>query len=158
MARGCTRAEAVRVIEELDAWRVFGEHGWRVGTVITQSALLDRDDAAALASARDDRAGDAFRRAWQAWSQLGTSGCPIGHGLVLVSGAVQHAAMSIDRSLLSFDPVDGVDVLDDPTWIAARMACLEAAMAYGAPDLLSRVDTDSMCAAWQERFNCPGDR
>jgi len=151
-----TRASALRIVEELDAWRVFGEHGWKVAAIIERSAAIDRDDAAALANGREDGAGDAYNRAWETWRQRGPAhGSPIGRGLILVDRAVQRAAKAIDLSLFKFDPVDQVDVLNDRTWIRASHACLEAALAFGAPDLVPRADAGVMTAAWRARFNSP---
>jgi hypothetical protein len=37
-----SRANSVRIVDELDAWRVFGAYGWAVAAVIEASASIDR--------------------------------------------------------------------------------------------------------------------
>jgi hypothetical protein len=150
-----TRATSVRIAEELEAWRVFGQRGWGVAAVIEQSAALDREDASALANGRPEEAGDAYRRGWAAWESASGDRSPVGHGLILVSQTVERAAMAIDPSLFKFDPVHEVDVLADRQWGQAKRACLEAALAFGAPELLTPADADVMSAGWRARFGTP---
>jgi hypothetical protein len=150
-----TRANSVRIVDEVEAWRVFGASGWAVATVIEGSASIDRDDVTVLAPGRSADSDDLYARAWEAWDPGTAGGSPVGSGLILVWQAVEQAARSIDPSLFTFDPVDGVDVLTDRDWTLAGRACTEAALAFGAPSLLSASDGELLSATWRAHFDNP---
>jgi hypothetical protein len=53
------------------------------------------------------------------------------------------------------DPVHRVDVLADRIWIGAANVCLEAALAFGSPQLFESIDIEAMTTGWIARFGSP---
>jgi len=129
-----TRAVAVRVIEELPPAVLFGPHGDAVLEVI------ERARSATLRHALHPEAREIYSRAWNRW--LGTSHqdhrdtlavspgrSPIGAGFTVI--------YSVLSSRATFVVDDDGDATLTPEWAAVADAFLHAAMAVGAPELLS---------------------
>jgi hypothetical protein len=144
-----TRAISVRIVEELPAWLLFGDHGYEVTRVIDAAGRLEDEDVTVLAAARADAAGHVYAEAWRRWQAQARSGSPVGCALILVHQAVDRSARRSEPSLFRYDPVDGVDVLADRTWVAAKAACLEAALGLGAPHLVAPVEQALLTQAWR---------
>ena len=163
---GYSRALAVDVVEELPAATVFGLHGDAVVAVLTFTASLTEDVAADLASRRDPGAARAYRAAWHRWLSgahreaadrdppglltlhgADRTGSPINNGFVVLHDVVQSAAKLRGTDALVVDE-DGDLVLAEP-WLTAESALIEAAMALGAPDLVTAVEAEALTAAWR---------
>ena len=113
-------------------------------------------DAKALAAARHPQAEAAYRDAWSRWTPSSPrAGCPVGYGLVRIDVAVIDAAKGSGlRNLFKRDEGfdDGVDVLIEPSFVAAASACLEAALGSGAPGLDEERERQALTQAWVSRF------
>jgi hypothetical protein len=144
-----TRAISVRIAEELPAWLLFGDHGYQVTRIIDAAARLEDEDVTVLAAARPGTAGHIYAEVWRRWQPQARSGSPVGCALILVHQAVEQSARRSGPSLFRYDPVDGVDVLADSTWVAAEAACLEAALGLGAPHLADPTDQALLTQAWR---------
>jgi hypothetical protein len=144
-----TRAISVRIVEELPAWLLFGDHGYEATRVIDAAGRLEDEDVTVLAAARADAAGHVYAEAWRRWQAQARSGSPVGCALILVHQAVDRSARRSEPSLFRYDPVDGVDVLADRTWVAAKAACLEAALGLGAPHLVAPAEQALLTQAWR---------
>ncbi len=162
---GYSRALAVDVVEELPAAMLFGRHGDAVAAVLTFAALLTEDLAADLASRRDPDAARAYRAAWQRW-QSGArrekaavdpsgvlavqgperAGSPVNNGFLVLDDVVRTAAKRRGTDALVAD--DGDLVLAEP-WSTAESALIEAAMALGAPDLVTEAEAEALTVAWR---------
>lgn len=167
-----TRAVAVRVLEEVPVARLFGIHGERVCEIVAKASELQIEQVVALAEALDlGAADDAYSRAWDSWlervdpnsSHLGESHAgtlcifaggtrsPIGVGLSLVYGQVVKRARALLGDSAFVTDTEGDEWLE-PTWLAASSALLHAAMASGAPELLSQDDIQTLTSAWRLTF------
>jgi hypothetical protein len=144
-----TRAISVRIVEQLPAWLLFGDHGYEVTRVIDAAGRLEDEDVTVLAAARAHAAGHVYAEAWRRWQAQARSGSPVGCALILVHQAVDRSARRSEPSLFRYDPVDGVDVLADRTWVAAKAACLEAALGLGAPHLVAPAEQALLTQAWR---------
>jgi len=150
-----TRAISVVIAEELPAWLLFGDHGYEVTSIIDRASRLDDEDVTILASARPDTAGQIYAEAWGRWQPQARSGSPVGGALMLVHHAVEQSALRCGLSLFRYDPVDGVDILADRTWVAAEGACLEAALGLGAPHLVDATEQAVLTQAWRRWLAAP---
>jgi hypothetical protein len=162
-----TRALAVKVIEEVPASRLFGEHGEAVVAVLSFASRLDAATAERLAGLRHPEADQAYSRAFRRW--LDRIGCGSVHGVSDFSGTLEagqapsrsplNCGLSIvyrvvwDRAEVVAGP--GAFVEDDegeralgPVWGTAASALLDAAMALGAPSVVSE-DAAVLTAAWK---------
>ena len=93
---GYTRAIAVRVLEELPAWTLFGAHGDSVVEVIEAAQRLTVTTAGTLAAAIDPGAAHAYAAAWDAW--LGAEGIKATYPL----SAEIHNKIALSFSSLAF--------------------------------------------------------
>jgi hypothetical protein len=162
-----TRALAVKVIEEVPASRLFGEHGEAVVAVLSFASGLDAATAERLAELRHPEADQAYSRAFRRW--LDSVGCGSVHGESAFTGPLEagqgptrsplNCGLSLvhsvvwDRAEVVAGP--GAFVEDDegeralgPVWGAAASALLDAAMAPGAPSVVSE-DAAVLTAAWK---------
>ena len=162
-----TRALAVKVVEEVPASRLFGEHGEAVVAVLSFASGLDAATAERLAELRHPEANQAYSRAFRRW--LDRVGCGSVHGESDFSGTLEagqgpsrsplNCGLSLvyrvvwDRAEVVAGP--GAFVEDDegeralgPVWGAAASALLDAAMALGAPSVVSE-DAGVLTAAWK---------
>jgi hypothetical protein len=161
-----SRALAVDVIEELPPTMLSGRHGDAVAAVLTFGASLTEDLAAELALRRDPGAAQACRAAWQRWQagahrkaadvcpsgmlavhSLGRAGSPINNGFLVLDDVVRTAAKQRGTDALVPDG-DGNLVLTEP-WSTAESALIEAAMALGAPDLVTEAEAAVLTVAWR---------
>jgi hypothetical protein len=162
-----TRALAVKVIEEVPTSRLFGEHGEAVVGILSFASCLDAATAEKLAELRHPEADQAYSRAWRRW--LDGVGCGSVHGLSDFAGTLAAGAgpsrSPLNSGLLLVHRVvcdraevvagRGAFVEDDegerelgPVWGAAASALLDAAIALGAPSIVSE-DADVLTAAWK---------
>jgi hypothetical protein len=166
-----SRALAVKVIEEVPASRLFGEHGEAVVDVLSFASRLVAATAERLAELRHPAADQAYSRAFQRWldsvgcgsvhgaSDLsgvlaagpGPSRSPINCGLSLVNRAVWDRAETVVGPGAFVEDAEGERALG-PTWRAAASALLDAAMALGAPSIVSE-DAAILSAAWNAAGN-----
>jgi hypothetical protein len=144
-----TRTISFEIAEEVPAWHLFGEHGLEVASVIESVAELRQQDVDVLSVNRPDDAGTVYSDFWRRWQPHSAWGSPVGHALSLIHEAVERAAKMVSPSLFRHDPIDGVDVLGDRTWIAAEAALLEAALGLGAPQLIDEKERALLTRAWR---------
>lgn len=163
-----TRALAVKVIEELPASRLFGEHGEAVVAVLSFAASLDAAMVQRLAQLRHPEADQAYSRAFRRWldrvgcdsfpgvsdfsgtleAGAGPSRSPINYGLSLVYRVVWDRAETVAGPAAFVEDDEGERALG-PVWGGAASALLDAAMALGAPSVVS-TDAAILTAAWKE--------
>jgi hypothetical protein len=166
-----TRALAVKVIEEVPASCLFGEHGEAVVAVLTFASRLDVATAERLADLRHPEADQAYSRAWRRWldrvgsgsvhgasdfsgtlaAGQGPSRSPLNCGLLLVDRVVWDRAEVVAGPGAFVEDNEGERALG-PVWGAAASALLDAAMALGAPSVVSE-DTAVLTAAWKVAGN-----
>jgi hypothetical protein len=162
-----TRALAVKVIEEVPASRLFGEHGEAVVAVLTFASRLEAPTARRLAALRHPEADRAYSCAFRRWldrvgygsvhgeSDLsgtleagpGPSRSPLNCGLSLVYRAVWDRAEAVIGPGAFVEDDDGERELG-PVWAAAASALLDAAMGLGAPSVASE-EAAVLTAAWK---------
>ncbi len=166
-----TRAVAVRVLGEESTSQLFGRQGVAVSKVIGKARVLELNDVQLLAKATNCRAREAYSRAWNNWlAQLDPTSPHCGEdlsGTLAISGKDTRSPIGVGFSVLcsvlaerARDLVgDAAFVVDDegeqsfaPDWASALDALLGAAMAYGAPELMSPADRDSLSSAWMHAF------
>lgn len=166
---GYTRAVAIRVIEELPLALLFGPQGEAVCSVINRARNLAIDDMHSLATARHPDVGMVYSRVWRTWlggddesrnnmdeDLSGTllfpgtrGGSPINRGFsVIYTQVAKRAQELVGASAFVEDPIDREGASLEPTWTAACDALLDAAMAFGAPSLLSSDDASILTTAW----------
>jgi hypothetical protein len=153
------RCQAFDVLEQVPEWLVAGPHGDAVEWVITRARVLTGDQVDALATLRDDGEEQLTRTLWDLWMRAHREGSPVGCGLLELHRAVDEAARRVGPRLFGWDEEDGVEVLRDPGWQRARSAAHGAALALGAPQLLSAEHTGSSPAggrACSDHLTCPG--
>jgi hypothetical protein len=144
------RCTALTVREDLPNWFVMGPHGDSVASVIDRARRLTDEQARAIASLD---AADEERLASAAWDPRGdtTYGytvTPVGCGLHEVYRAVEEAARQTDPRLFAWDEEDGAEFLADPAWIQAARAANAAALAVGAPDILTPQENQRLALRW----------
>jgi hypothetical protein len=149
---GYVRATAFTVVEEVDARVVFGPNGAEVAAIVDRASRLSADEAGLLAAAHDPGSAAIVDRAWDRFLAVvdrrgRRSLSPVGPGLTLVERGV-IAAASLAGAAFELDEEDGVEVLADPTWQAARHAAMSATLAVGAPQLLDEAERQVLVAPW----------
>ena len=162
-----TRALAVKVIEEVPASRLFGENGEAVVAVLSVASHLDLPTAERLAELRHPEADEAYSRAWRRWlsrigsgsvhgqsdfsgtlaAGQGSSRSPLNCGLSLVYRAVWDRAEVVVGPGAFVEDNEGERALG-PVWGATASALLDAAMALGAPSVVSE-DASVLTEAWK---------
>jgi hypothetical protein len=170
---GYTTALAVRVLDELPTARLFGENGEAVCSVIDQAGKLELNQVSLLANARHPDAGKFYTRAWNNWLAqvdqnsehrgkdhngvlaivLNTKGAnsPINYGFSVIYVEITKCARKIGGPSAFGVDEDGEQYLD-PVWAAASNSLVEAAMAFGAPELLGKKGRGVLAAAWRRVF------
>jgi hypothetical protein len=163
-----TRAVAVQVCDEVPAARLFGDHGEAVSAVISFAACLERPIARLLADLRHPLADQAYSRVWRSWlsetgvgsahgesdfsrtlaAGSGPSRSPINCGLTLTYQAVWDRADTLPGSAAFVDDEEGERTLA-PVWASAAAALLDAAIALGAPSIVTEEDAVILTAAWR---------
>lgn len=166
-----TRALAVKVTKEVPAACLFGDHGEAVVAVLSLVSRLDAATAERLADLRHPEADQAYSRAWRRWldrvgigplhgasdfsgtleAGQGGSRSPLNSGFSLVYCVVWDRAQSVAGSEAFVEDDEGERSFG-PIWGAAASALLDAAMALGAPEVVSE-DTAILTAAWKAA--CP---
>ncbi|MCB5164483.1 hypothetical protein LG634_06490 [Streptomyces bambusae] len=172
-----TRAVAVDLVEELSPALLFGGHGKAVLRVLEAGRALDGEGAHRLASLRSTTADQAYGAAWERWLAdqpngapyrgrphawtlavpgAGRSRSPIGHGFTVLSRVVRESARLRGGDEAFTVDEDG-DEVTAPAWRAALGALLDAAMAFGAPDLVDAHGAAELTAAWRGTFERASD-
>ncbi|PWR13636.1 hypothetical protein DKT69_20120 [Micromonospora sicca] len=165
---GYVRALAVDVLAELPPALLFGSQGRAIVEVIEVARSLTEERATLLASADHPAAGETYSAAWARWTgtvhaaderdrdhsatighhQPGRATSPIGAGFTVLHTAVTDSAQLRGRpGALRVNP-DGEQLLDE-TWATAGSALLHAAMAFGAPELVTGAEAAVLTAAWR---------
>lgn len=173
---GYTRAAAVKILHAGPVATLFGQHGEPVCAVIEAAAGLTLDQATRLREGRHRDAGAAQTRLWRRWLvresiplldryddldgtlAIGASkaGSPLGKAPQVIHGEVGRRAETLaGPTVWLVDRTDpGGAWLAEP-WYAASTALLDAAFAFGAPDLLERPDYEVFTAAWLDAIGPP---
>ena len=165
-----TRARTVRLIERSSATELFGLNGASVGNLLDQAARLEISQVAAMYSPEPE-SHDKFAAAWERWlKQLGddtyvghdyseTLGVgprgydsPIGRGFVLLFNVMHKRAQELQGDSGFTVDTEG-EIHFAKQWQFAFDAARHAAMAYGAPDLLSESDRKLLATTWERRIN-----
>jgi hypothetical protein len=150
------RCQAFTVVAAEPAWLVAGPHGTAVEQVIAAARSLTPDQVAALAGQPvPEEEALLTRTLWQRWSAGHRSGSPVGCGLATLYQAVEHAARHADPGLFAWDEDDGIEVLADPVWQRAHATANCAALAFGAPDILTPWQNAQLARPWVSVFGRP---
>jgi hypothetical protein len=163
-----TRAVAVQVIDEVPASRLFGEHGESVSAVLSFASGLDPAAVRRLTELRHPQATEAYSRAWERWlsgveggtvyvgsdfsrtlaAGIGRLKSPIGNGLSLVYRVVwDRADALLGPTAFVVDDEGERSLVSD--WDCAATALLDAAMAFGAPSVVTEGDAVILTSAWR---------
>jgi hypothetical protein len=158
-------------MHEVPVGALFGGRGDRVCAVINVAAELTLERAVQLADARHCGAGDAYTRVWRQWLSSeatssdkyandldGTlavpgrrSGSPVGRGLLVISGEVGRRAEAIGGpSVWIADPGDSEGAYLAEPWGKASAVLCDAALAFGASDLMGGEDSNILTTAWRD--------
>lgn len=168
---GYTRAVAVKVLREVPVSVLFGERGEDVLRVIDRAASVTADEATALAARTTEAAGGAYSRAWNAWLArvepasvhrggdhadtlavfAGGLRSPIGIGPTVLHDVLARRARDVAGGAAYEVDDEGEKHLTGP-WAGALAALLHAAMALGAPELVSDADRRMLLDAWEHGF------
>jgi hypothetical protein len=162
-----TRAVAVRVVAEIPVASVFGVHGEAVVGLLSFASGLDAATAERLAANRHPEAGRAYSRAWQRWlgervGDMGDEGeysgtlaagpgparSPVNCGFSLLQRAVWERAEAVVGSAAFVHDDEGERSLG-PCWGAAAVALLDAAMASGAPAVVTAEESEVLLSAFR---------
>jgi hypothetical protein len=165
-----TRAVAVRVLEELPTSILFGAHGEEVCRVIERAARVSVEDVRLLAEAARPAAREAYSQAWNRWLGEvepdspnrgqdhsdtlavilvpGGARFPIGVGLTVLYSVLSDRARSLVGDVAFVVDEEG-DQSFAPEWAAVSDAFLQAAMALGAPQLMSTEERELLLSAWK---------
>ncbi len=150
------RCLAFTVVEQVPTWLVAGPHGDYVEWVISRARTLTAEEVDALAALPDEDEEDLYRALWARWSEnLRSSGSPIGCSPLTLSNAVTEAARRAGPQLFGWDEDDEVEVLSDPEWLGASKAAYSAALALGAPELVSPKESAVLTRRWTTVFGRP---
>lgn len=165
---GYTRVLAVDVLAELDPRTLFGPHGGAVADIIDVARTLDAQRAQHLADSTAPGTEEIYSRVWTRWLArqpggspyldrdhewtlavpgAGPSGSPIGSGFSVIWDTVRRRAQQLATDAFIIDD-EGDEVLAEP-WSTAAATLLDAAMAYGAPDLMAASEQAVLTAAWR---------
>ena len=173
---GYWRASGVEIIEALPLSTLFGPHGDAVLDVLARIDSLTAPQAEALSAARAAGAEAAYGRAWARWAdpasapahdsdwagtlaahgRHGNEHSPVHAGFMLIHSQLWKRAQAIggpDVILRIEDEDDGEieETLAAP-WDGACSALLHAAMARGAPGLVSEADSTTLTRAFDTVF------
>jgi hypothetical protein len=170
-----TRAAGVKVLHGMPIAALFGSHGAQVCAVVEAATGLSLERALALADARHRDAGGAQTRMWKRWLSRQKmppdkrsiaarpdldgvlavhevqSRSPIGGGLLVLSGEVGRRAEAISgSSAWTTDDADPEGRWLVEPWSKATLALLDAALAFGASDFMSREDRSILATSWRD--------
>jgi hypothetical protein len=169
-----TRAVAVQVLEELPACSLFGEHNAPLVEILDRIITLTLDDALALSAALEPSSSETYSFAWKNWLakvegnsvfrddnhedtlqvRVRCDVSPIGYALSLVSSMVLNRGRAVSgAAAITVDPEGEVEL--QAPWSGASSALLHAAMAYGAPDLLTQQQAAALKSPWQSLMRAP---
>lgn len=167
-----TRAVSVKVIGEHPVSKLFGPNGQLVCRVIEAAGALTIEDVTLLAKTGHPEARRVYSRVWSRWlgrpaaegdeshadalAAPGNAGgrSPIGCGFtVLHSVLTRHARTLAGDAAFVMD--DEGDPVFTPLWASATDAFLHAALALGAPELITLTDREILTAAWAKRYGEP---
>jgi hypothetical protein len=161
-----TRARVVRIIEASSATELFGTHGKAVVDILDQASRLQvADTDKAIMPQRS--AHEAYSRAWNKWLKqthafeervgsdhsptlgVGSRGydSPIGRGFVLLYNVLFKRVRELEGDS-AFTVDDDGEIYFSDKWNRAFNILKHAAMARGAPELLSEPDRDVLSAEW----------
>ena len=160
-----TRSKAVRLIEISTATELFGINGDAVERILNQAARLELIQIES-AQPIDSDADNIYSTAWNTWIKklsdpnensgdhrhtlgVGSRGydSPIGRGFVLLLNVVHKRAGELEGD--SAFKVDGDgEIHFTPSWQMAFDATKHAAMASGAPELLSEHELRRLTSRW----------
>lgn len=165
---GYTRACGVTIIDEVPVAKLFGAQGASVIKVIDAAGTITADAAARLAGARHADAPDAQNRLWKKWLtglatpniaqhrndfdgtlSLGPLRSPIGSGLSVVHAELGKRAQAVAGKSVWISEPRSDDVWLAEPWASASSALLDAALAYGVPELADD-DREILSKAWRE--------
>ena len=164
-----TRAVSVKVIEEHPVSTLFGSNGELVCRVIEAAGAVVLEDVTLLAEAVHPEARRVYSRIWSRWlgrpaadgdeshadalAAPGNAGgrSPIGSGFTVLHSVLTGRARTLVGDA-AFVMDDGGDPVFAPIWASAADAFLHAAMAFGAPELISLSDREVLTAAWAKRY------
>jgi hypothetical protein len=167
----------VRVLHQIPVATLFGPHGDDVLRVIGKARSIDVDDAVALGARSTPLAREAYSRAWNAWLakvepgsiHLGTvhddtlavhaggTRSPIGGGFTVLHSVLRDRARDVAGDAAFITDEDDETCLAEP-WSTASSALLHAAMAFGAPELVSAADRHLLLEAWDHCFGLQADK
>jgi hypothetical protein len=162
-----TRAAAVKVLHEMPVATLFGNCGAEVCAVIEAATGLTLERAIRLANARHRDAGGAQTRVRKHWLSRDTTlshkygddldgmlavaeqrtRSPVGAGLLVICGEVRRSAEAIGGSSVWVIDADQEDAWLAEPWSKASAALIDAALAFGAPDLMR--DSNILATAWR---------
>lgn len=163
---GYTRAAAIRVVEEANVATLFGAHGDAVVKVIAAAQALSLDTATRLSAARDAEAAKAQTRVWKRWLakqsppivergddldgtlSVGRMRSPVGCGLMVVHNEVGKRAEAIAGKTAWIVEKGSDDAWLAEPWAGASNAMVDAALAFGAPELVDE-DREILSKAWR---------
>jgi hypothetical protein len=164
-----TRARTVRLIEKSSFAEVFGLHGTSVENILDQAARLELRQVAAMHSPEPE-SYDKSAEAWSRWlKQVGNSSglgqdhshtrgvsprgydSPVGRGFPLLFNVIHKRAKVLEGDAAFTVDSDG-EIHFTTRWQYVFEAAIHAAMAYGAPGLLSDFDRQLLAARWEHCF------
>ncbi|MFD5520354.1 hypothetical protein [Streptomyces sp. NPDC127066] len=147
---------AFTVMEQVPAWLVAGPHGETVEWVIARTRTLTGAQADALAAQSDEGEEPLIRTLWARWSRGHGTGSPVGCALTTLNQVVTEAAHRVGPQLFGpDDDEEEVEVLSDPAWLRAFGAAYAAALALGAPELLTPRENAVLARRWTTVFGSP---
>jgi len=164
-----TRARTVRLLEKSSVAELFGPHGTSVENLLSQAARLELSEVAAMTSPVPQSHAK-YAQAWSKWlDKVGDSSglghdhsrtlgvgprgydSPIGRGFVLLFNVVHKRARELEGDSAFTVDSDG-EVHFTTKWQFAFDSAMHAALAYGAPSLLSDIDRQLLAAPWEHRI------
>jgi hypothetical protein len=145
---GYIRAVSVRILEERNAAELFGPHGVDVCRVISKAEQLTPYEVDRLFSGAKRSATAAYERAWAAWlaQKPNRTGSPVNQGPSVVDRVVFNRARELEGDAAFVEMADEVVLV--PRWQAAADALVSAALALGAPEIMSAEDRALLLFAW----------
>lgn len=174
--RKFARAAEIRLIEDLPLTTLLGAHGARLAAVIDKAHTLTAAEAGRLAQARGANAVDVRARVfarWMAGRAMPQNRLVDGHGSLLSIGIeedaparpamtlVEHGATQSARAALNDDALllvnfGDADAGEEDTllqpWASAAGALADAAMALGAPEIVTAEERAELLAGWIDAF------
>ena len=159
------RAICVHVMSAESPALLFGPRGADLLPIFDEAARLSRDTARNLASSRHADAAAAYDRVLRNWAQAANvavtsdgldgvlkmcGGSPVNGALAVLHHLAFERARLIDGSAALIQEGDSV-FLAEP-WATAAQVIGDAALALGAPDLVSDSGRDALVSGWVSVF------